>query len=176
MKPEALDEVAHSGWAMSWQENCPQKLQKGSCILTHSSSSAWSAHSTFFRGKLPVVEAMSLQLRESIVCPAMGKQWVERVDWKQGVYPEWAEEEWTVTLNIDDATGVRISSRLSYVSYHCKLPEIATWLLNNCPFSTMEIIVFIVVLSNWFYDCHDSDFTIAIVKVNWEQSQQLGYL
>ena len=25
MNPEALDRVAHSGWAMSWQENCPHK-------------------------------------------------------------------------------------------------------------------------------------------------------
>ena len=116
-----INEPWGSGWGSAlWLghelagELSPQG-QKGSCIPTSSSSSAWRAHSTFiFRGKLPVVEATSL--RESIVCPEMGKWWVGRVDWKQGVYPEWAEEEWAAPLNGRWCDRC-ISCRLSYVSY-----------------------------------------------------------
>ena len=91
MNPEALDEVAHSGWAMSRQENCPHKGRRGPASPPPVAAVPEEPTAPFFRGKLPVGEAMSL--RESIVCPAMAKRWVGRVDWKRVVYPEWPEEE-----------------------------------------------------------------------------------
>ena len=88
MNPEPLDEVAHSGGAMSWQENCRHKGKRGLAFPPPVAAVPEEPTAPFFRRKLPVVEAMSL--RESIVCPAMAKRWVGRVDWKRVVYPEWA--------------------------------------------------------------------------------------
>ena len=76
---------------MSWQENCRHKGKSGPASPPPVAAVPEELTAPFFRRKLPVVEAMSL--RESIVCPEMGKRWVGRVDWKRGVYPEWAEEE-----------------------------------------------------------------------------------
>ena len=99
MNPVALDEVAHSGWAMRQQQNCPHSGRRGPVSPPPVAAVPEEPTAPFFSGKVPVGEVTSL--RESMVWPAMAKRWVGRVDWKGGLYPLWAEE-WAAPFELGE--------------------------------------------------------------------------